>query len=268
MSNTYLLTWNPTRWDWESLAADALQSRLGDMVEMRWSCGNTKRIVVDDRVFLIRLRSEPRGIVAAGWARSAPVLDAHWEGARAEEGEQALYVDTDFECILDVVNELPLPLDELQRALPEFHWTPQASGHQIPSDIASQLEATWAAHVGRPPATLRDEVSALEGEIEVRLVRHRRREQYMRQAKIEAVVAAGRRLACEVTGCGFDFEAVYGPEARRLAIVHHLQPLGTLAAPRRTRLEDVAIVCANCHAFIHHGGGCRELVDLLPVRPS
>ena len=33
---------------------------------------------------------------------------------------------------------------------------------------------------------------------------------------------------------------------------HHVVPLADLGRQKRTRLEDLAIVCANCHRMIHH----------------
>jgi 5-methylcytosine-specific restriction protein A len=32
---------------------------------------------------------------------------------------------------------------------------------------------------------------------------------------------------------------------------HHLLPLALLAEGRKTKLEDVALLCANCHRLIH-----------------
>jgi len=50
---------------------------------------------------------------------------------------------------------------------------------------------------------------------------------------------------CEV--CGFDAYAVYGEDYCK---VHHLTPLADLEEESKTTLEDVAIVCANCHRII------------------
>jgi len=34
--------------------------------------------------------------------------------------------------------------------------------------------------------------------------------------------------------------------------VHHLKPIGTRASPTPTMLDDLALLCANCHRMIHH----------------
>lgn len=263
MPNTYLLTWNPKRWVWDSLAEDARQSAAGDLVNKRWSSGNTTRITAGDRVFLIRLGAEPRGIVASGWACGEPRPDTHWDAERAERDETALFVEAEYECVLDPETQPPLPHSELLRRLPEFNWSPQASGHQVPAAVARVLEEMWLSHVGGPVAPNDPEVAAYEGEVRLLVVRHRRREQRLRSEKIQHALQTRGRLVCEVPGCGFDFEEVYGPGARGFAHVHHLEPLHSQDTPRLTRLADLAIVCANCHAFIHLGGKCRPLAGLL-----
>ncbi len=108
-----------------------------------------------------------------------------------------------------------------------------------------------------------------EGESRRRMTLHRKRERAARTARIEqALKLNGGRLCCEVPGCGFDFLTTYGEEGRGYAHVHHKLPLAEL--PREggvVRLTDLAIVCANCHAMIHRGGGCRDMDDLIPKEP-
>lgn len=60
------------------------------------------------------------------------------------------------------------------------------------------------------------------------------------------------RLRCEA--CGFDFEAVFGPSLAGFCEVHHTIPLGGSTGVRTTRMEDLAILCANCHRAIHRLG--------------
>lgn len=270
MPSTYLLTWNPNRWAWDTLPVDARRSAEGDVVKERWSSGNTKRIVPGDRLFLMRLGQEPRGIVASGWAISEPKPGPHWDVERAAMGDTALYVDAEFERVLDPDVDTPLAHRELEERFPNFHWSPQASGIEIPSDVAALLEEAWGDRLGEGALgrTEDPEFSAYEGQLRLLVVRHRRREQRIRTAKIEATLAAAGRLACEVPGCGFDFERRYGADGRGFAHVHHLRPLASLEAPRLTTLADVAIVCPNCHAMIHLGGACRSLESLLAEPPE
>ncbi len=110
-----------------------------------------------------------------------------------------------------------------------------------------------------------DELAAFEGELRRRFVLHRSRERSLRVAKVRSVLAEKGRLPCEVPGCGFDFVERYGEElGEGYAHVHHLHPLSKLTGKTKVTLEDLAIVCANCHAMIHRWGDCRPLADVRP----
>lgn len=80
---------------------------------------------------------------------------------------------------------------------------------------------------------------------------HRARERSAKlvgRRKAEALSCSGR-LACEV--CGFDFAEAYGEYGAGYIECHHLVPLRQLQPGTRTRLADLALVCANCHRTIH-----------------
>lgn len=57
------------------------------------------------------------------------------------------------------------------------------------------------------------------------------------------------RLDCEV--CGFSFSRAYGSAASDYCEVHHLLPISEVEHTTRTRMEDLAILCANCHRVVH-----------------
>lgn len=268
----YLFTWNPKQWVWEDLAIRAEENLLGKMVSEPWSChANAKRIKTGDRAFLIRLGEEPKGIMASGWVSSEPKLGVHWNEEKAALGKMTSFANCEWEKLLNPEVNVPLLLSELDSGkLGLMHWTPQSSGVQIPDEIAIELEEKWAVHIGKTPLSIVStdiELVAMEGAERIALVRHRKREQSLREAKIgEARKFGNGRLKCEVPGCSFDFEAVYGELGRDYVHVHHLKPLGDRTTPSQTRLTDLAVVCANCHAMIHRGGKCCSLDDLIPVR--
>jgi 5-methylcytosine-specific restriction protein A len=268
--NTYLFTWNPKQWQWEDLALRANENASGEIISERWSChANSKKIKKGDRAFLIRLGEEPKGIIASGWIKSAPKLDVHWNEEKAALGEKTFFADCEWERLLNPFIDSPLSLSRLQSGkLAEMHWTPQSSGVLIPTEIAEELERIWAEHIGASSlgsVFVDDEIKAFEGEEIIALIRHRKREQKLRTSKLKQALDKNHgRLICEVPRCGFDFEKVYGVLGKEFAHVHHLKPLGNRESPSETSLDDLAIVCANCHAMIHRGGKCRSLNELIP----
>jgi 5-methylcytosine-specific restriction protein A len=71
-------------------------------------------------------------------------------------------------------------------------------------------------------------------------------------------------LKCEA--CSFDFKATYGPRGARFIEAHHIKPVHTLVPGSKTRLEDLALFCSNCHRMVHVQRPwltIQELKDLL-----
>ncbi len=123
--------------------------------------------------------------------------------------------------------------------------------------------------VTRPVNAQLENPRAIEGRKQQRLAIHRQREISLRRAKLDAFRRGHHgRLFCEVPGCGFNFETVYGHLGRGFAEVHHLRPLAELDGPISTTLTDLAVVCANCHRMIHRNSECRALEAIVPKSNS
>lgn len=99
-----------------------------------------------------------------------------------------------------------------------------------------------------PEAEEEDDYSAPEGRLLIRRHRSRERDKGLRKKKIDSVLRQGCPLTCEA--CGFDFEATYGPRGAGYIECHHIVPLHE-AGEGRTKLSDLALICANCHRMIH-----------------
>ena len=93
-----------------------------------------------------------------------------------------------------------------------------------------------------------DRTTASEGRARYRHHRVTERSPLLRRAKIQAVLASGRSLSCEA--CGFDFEARYGPLGRGFVECHHRVAIAA-GGERETSLDDLVLLCANCHRMIH-----------------
>ncbi|NYH52601.1 5-methylcytosine-specific restriction protein A [Nocardiopsis arvandica] len=93
-----------------------------------------------------------------------------------------------------------------------------------------------------------EEISAPEGRLLIRKHYARERNRKLRMQKIDQTRAQGLPIACEA--CGFDFGRTYGARGSNYIEVHHIVPLHHIGESR-TRLQDLALMCANCHRMIH-----------------
>jgi 5-methylcytosine-specific restriction protein A len=113
--------------------------------------------------------------------------------------------------------------------------------------VASAIRAGASAQLPEIPED--DEEEAPEGRILTRIHRSRERNRALVvKRKLQRRRETGGALTCEA--CDFDFSAVYGDRGEGFAECHHRIPLAE-SGSTKTRVEDLAVLCANCHRMIH-----------------
>lgn len=240
--STYLLTWKPKEPD-EGLELDG--------EDWRWSCGNRKNIKVGERVFVLRQGKNSPGIVASGWVSEGSHEDDHWDPAKRKLRKKTWYVWVDGKETDQVSDstEDALPRAKLirKKTLPARLLNSQASGVEVPLEYAEKLERLWSKHLKLPLKTsslVISGISALEGEpIEHRSYR-RKRDQRLRRAALDA-----SNGVCAV--CDVDYSRVLNGKGVRVLQAHHKRQFSQSAKPKLNTQDDLAVVCANCHALIH-----------------
>lgn len=90
---------------------------------------------------------------------------------------------------------------------------------------------------------------AEEGRVLSRVHRIRERNTKLRAVRCARALEEAGSLACEA--CGFDFEAIYGNRGRSFIECHHVKPVSELLPGVKTSIEDLALLCSNCHRMIH-----------------
>ena len=94
-----------------------------------------------------------------------------------------------------------------------------------------------------------DVVEASEGRLlSVRHLKRERKPGLARQKRC-SVLSAGAQLECEV--CSMTFAKVFGDHGDGFIEVHHRVPLSEYVSGSMTSLDDLALVCANCHRMLH-----------------
>lgn len=71
------------------------------------------------------------------------------------------------------------------------------------------------------------------------------------------------RLYCEI--CGFDFEEVYGQLGSDFIEGHHRIPVSEMGENKNTKLQDIIMVCSNCHRMLHRKSTCLDIIELKKI---
>lgn len=258
---TSLLLWNPRKWDWDTLESDIEEVDRTGRSSQRWSCGITKSIQPGDRIYLLRVGKEPKGIIASGFAFSEPFYQRHWSG----EARDALYIDVDFEVLLNADKEPILMTDSLETGvLRTQNWHPQASGTSVNPDLADELEEIWFHFLNDSkirnnpfvPTKSGKQKTYFEGTPnEITLTKYERNP----HARKKCIEHYG--FSCIV--CGFDFESTYGEVGHDYIHVHHLFQVASVGKIYEVDpIKDLRPVCPNCHSIIHRNKNAYSIEEV------
>ncbi len=91
--------------------------------------------------------------------------------------------------------------------------------------------------------------SVMEGQVLYKLHKVRERDVRIVQLKKDQVFSLSGKLACEA--CVFEFEQYYGDIGKGYIECHHRTPLSSIKVISTTTLNDLALVCSNCHRMLH-----------------
>ncbi|MER6732568.1 HNH endonuclease [Streptomyces puniciscabiei] len=232
--------------------------------------------------WLRRLGFQVRAVQNPDWARDEIILACHlvmtngWKGLDAQDSRVIelsallqllpIHADADRNETFRNPNGVARKTFDIATRHPNYQGKPTKGGaldvEVLHEFLARPNEMTDVARLIREGISagnlqelvqadeeeLDDDFSAPEGRLLLRRHKARERNKGLRKKKIESVVRKGGTLACEA--CGFDFEEVYGDRGAGYVECHHVVPLHE-AGEGKTRISDLALICANCHRMIH-----------------
>lgn len=98
---------------------------------------------------------------------------------------------------------------------------------------------------------------AKEGKVIYKLHKFRERNNKLNNKKKEQYLKDFGKLDCEV--CKFNFFETYGELGKGFIEAHHRVPLSEIDGEQITKLDDLALVCSNCHRMLHRSISMDEL---------
>jgi hypothetical protein len=234
------------------------------------------RIYLGDRVYLWRAGKEA-GIVASGVVAELPTTDdklkypeALGEDLWMSENQSERRSDPSVPKVGIAIDSVRLTVEEGMIPRAQFLADPLLSGSRIiklsngtvfplTSQEAARTKELWGGDAISTPDFV--EASAIEGDRKLASHRRRERSRFLVAKKIQLARSQGP-IRCEV--CLLPEDGVYPSTlASRVFEVHHLKPLSDSDSIVRTTLNDLAIVCANCHRAIHATGNAEENLKTL-----
>ena len=90
---------------------------------------------------------------------------------------------------------------------------------------------------------------AEEGKILTALHHYKERDKKIVEAKKLSILAKFNKLSCEA--CNFNFKEFYGERGSSYIECHHLLPVSQMSLNHKTKLDDLCILCSNCHRMVH-----------------
>lgn len=209
------------------------------------------------------------GTAVVGWYRNATVFREAQKIGRPTALQKSNGLDT-YRVVASAADATLLPSDSRSFMIPRavkggigqsnVWYADSPDSEAIVSRVLRLVESNG---VGDPLPDVDKDAFGFEGN--PRLVAHIRRERTASivQKKKKEVLGKTGALRCEA--CCFDFAKTYGEYGKEFCEVHHLVPLHKSDGVTKTELNDLAIVCSNCHRIIHRTNPMPTIQELKKV---
>ncbi len=260
----WILQGNPNRFD--------IDSYLSRYSYIYWSVStNRKDFIVGDRVFIWKA-GEQSGVIAMGSVKELPVPrsevkkpnalgDDLWVRQQDEPSEIKVGIEieevklTPEEGMLERKSLKTHPVISKNRIITK----PVGTVFRLSSEEEHILGILWKANYAGDNNI---SYSATEGVLQLKSHYRRERSRKLIALKKEQHKKERGLLRCEI--CGLSFVEIYPKSLGEDFIeVHHKTPLSQVESVVRTTLDDLLLVCANCHRMIHRTKDCEQNLELL-----
>ncbi len=245
----WVIKGNPRMNDWDSMLVPGARDE--------WHTGRfPKSVSIDDRLFC--WESTPR-LQIIGLAEIVNP-NAGTDESNNHRLFEVRYLSTRVENPLSIAELRQIPVLETAAFLKSgpaatlFPLTDDQANviHNLLCSRNQAIASLWGQNdvaqmlIGVPDTDL---LSMAEGnkKLATHLTRERNR-RLVEMKRHDSLITTGT-LSCEA--CGFNFETYYGSLGAGFCEVHHRRPLSEESSAVQTTINDLAVLCSNCHRMIH-----------------
>ena len=256
MAGTYLFQGNPKHYD--------MDTYLATHPYIYWRCPNYKdKIKIGDKAILWRAGKDA-SMIAIGEIVEAPTPASSIKfpellGQRFWTSDE---IDLNDIKVGIVISEVRLTNGEHLITREHFKLdavvskrriitNPTGTVFEIEDTVAKLMFAAWNNSYDfdtDKPAPSKDTDS--EGKYRYVLHKKRERSSALRKAKVKHFLTTNDFIHCEL--CRVNLNAKYPSSLSEGYIeVHHIKPISTLAEHTPTHIDDLILLCPNCHRMVH-----------------
>ena len=164
-------------------------------------------------------------------------LDPNYEGKGLERGNKLEKVV--WEQYHNNLSELSSIVDSIKRTVNDEELLTKISTMDLDEDFESK-----------------------EGKTTIRILhKYRERDPILRRKKLQNTLKTKGTLDCEI--CEFNFKDKYGELGDGFIECHHIVPLSSLKPDSVIKLDDLILLCSNCHRMVHRK---KDLIPLDTLR--
>ena len=214
-------------------------------------CQVDKRRICRDFIHILN-NSQIENLIIAGGTRSRTAIDKAIFEIR-ERLESQFNADVDFY------------LDPIQSLWGQDSQMPPLSNRKLKTVSKLLVESDSASPSFDETAIQQSDTNGTpEGALRQGLTPHyyRERDPTLRQRKLTEMINRFGTLFCEC--CTGEAER-YGEARQRMFEIHHRIPLASNDVAKITNLNEVSVLCANCHRMIHATKPPKRVEDLRAV---
>lgn len=162
--------------------------------------------------------------------------------------EQQISSEKIIDRIVALTNEY-IPTAKTSKPRKIFNWILGGTDYEwkIETEVSSTPQISEA--VIQKLSDLDEEEAFPEGKEKYRLHKSKERNQRLIALKKQNSINKNNSLPCEI--CDFSFKDKYGNIGEGFIEAHHILSISDLTEETQTKLEDLILVCSNCHKMIH-----------------